>query len=111
MRAGPVSPEELSLVTDYLAGVFPLRFETTNAVASAIAAATVFRLPEDYYTTYRDRIRAVTARDIERAAATHLHPSELLVVAVGNAAEIRGSLEQLDIGMVIVNDARSGSAP
>ena len=77
-------------------------------MASAIAAATAFALPEDYYTTYRDRIRAVTARDVERAAASHLHPDELLVLAAGNAAEIRSTLEQLEIGAVEVSELNDG---
>jgi len=102
MRSGPVSADELSLATDYLAGVFPLRFETTNAVANAIAVATAFQLPEDYYSTYRDRIRSLTTDDIERVAASHLHPNELLVVAVGNATEVQRSLELLEIGPVSV---------
>jgi len=99
--------DELSLATDYLAGVFPLRFESTNAVANAIAVATAFQLPEDYYTTYRDRIRSLTTHDIERVAAAHLHPGELLVVAVGNATEIRRPLELLEIGEVEVRESHN----
>lgn len=104
MRAEPVTADELSLAIDYLAGVFPLRFETTNAVASAIAVATTFELSEDYYTTYRDRIHDVSARDVLRVAGSHLHPEELLVLAVGNASEIRSSLELLNVGGVEVSE-------
>lgn len=98
LREQTVNAGELSLATAYLDGVFPIRYETTSAVAEAIANADVHRLGDDYYTHYRERIRAVTAADVRRAAETHLHPDELLVVAVGDANAIREPLESLGFG-------------
>ena len=103
MRQETVQPEELTLATDYLTGVFPIRYETTRAVAAAIATATVYGLGDDYYTVYRERIRAVTAADVQRAAQQHLHPESMLVVAVGDAPAIRESLAALDIGAIRVH--------
>lgn len=105
MREEKVSPDELSLATAYLDGVFPIRYETTNAVAQAIAIAQVYGLRDDYYTRYREQIRAVTADDVLRAAQHFLHPERLLVLAVGNAAAIRAPMEQLGAGPVSVHDA------
>jgi zinc protease len=98
IRSETVPADELSLATAYLDGVFPIRYETTQAVASAIAMADTFGLGEDYYTTYRERVRAVTASDVRRAAETYLHPGELLVLAVGDADAIAAPLEALAIG-------------
>jgi zinc protease len=103
MRQETVQPEELTLATDYLTGVFPIRYETTRAVAAAIATATVYGLGDDYYTVYRERVRAVTAADVQRAAQQHLHPESMLVVAVGDAPAIRESLAALDIGAIQVH--------
>lgn len=105
MREEKVSADELSLATAYLDGVFPIRYETTNAVAQAIAIAEVYGLDDGYYTTYRGRIRAVTADDVLRAARTFLHPDKLLVVAVGDAAAIRAPMEQLGAGTVCIHEA------
>jgi zinc protease len=105
MREEKVSPDELSLATAYLDGVFPIRYETTNAVAEAIAVAQVHGLGDDYYTRYRERIRAVTAEDVLHAARKSLHPEKLLVVAVGDAAAIRAPMEQLGAGEVSVHEA------
>ncbi len=105
MREETVSADELSLATAYLDGVFPIRYETTNAVAQAIAIAQVYGLGDDYYTRYRERIRAVTAADVLRAAQAYLHPEQLLVLAVGDAAAIRGPMEQLGAGAVTVHEA------
>lgn len=109
MREETVQPEELTLATDYLTGVFPIRYETTRAVAAAIATATVYGLGDDYYTVYRDRVRDVTAADVRRAAQQHLHPESMLVVAVGDAPAIRESLAALDIGAIRVHSEGDAS--
>src|SRR6185503_11550564 len=49
IRAEPVAADELSLATSYLDGVFPIRFETTAAIAAALSVLVIHRLPEDYY--------------------------------------------------------------
>jgi len=105
MREARVSADELSLATAYLDGVFPIRYETTNAVAQAIAIAQVYGLGDDYYTRYRERIRAVTADDVLRAAQQFLHPKQLMVLAVGDAAAIREPMERLAAGDVTVHEA------
>ena len=105
MREEKVSADELSLATAYLDGVFPIRYETTSAVAQAVAIAQVYGLGDDYYTRYRERIRAVTADDVLRAAQNFLHPEKLLIVAVGDAAAIRAPMEQLGAGGVTVHEA------
>jgi zinc protease len=105
MREEKVSADELSLATAYLDGVFPIRYETTNAVAQAIAIAQVYGLGDDYYTRYRERIRAVTADAVLKAAQEFLHPDKLLVLAVGDAKAIREPMEKLGAGTVTVHEA------
>ncbi len=100
MRAAPPTAAEVSLATDYLAGVFPIRFESTSAVAGALASATTFGLPDDWFSTYRDRIRAITPAQVHVAAQTHLHPDRLLVLAVGDAPAIADSVAALGVGPV-----------
>jgi zinc protease len=100
MRGSEVSPEELSLATSYLGGVFPIRYETTDAIASALAGLIVHGLPEDWFDHYRDRITAVTAADVRTVAGSHLRPEQLQVVCVGDAAAVRESLAALGVGPV-----------
>ena len=109
LRAETVSKEELSLATAYLDGVFPIRYETTSSVASAIASATVFGLEDDYFTTYRAKVRAVTAADVRRAAEMYLHPDELLILAVGDAEAIREPMAALGVGVPTVHSAGDGA--
>lgn len=105
IRAEPVTASELSLAISYLDGVFPIRFETTRAIASALASQAIYDLPADYYDTYRANIRAVTADDILRVAQQHFDPVKLQVVAVGDPAVISEPLAALGIGDVTVTDA------
>jgi zinc protease len=104
IRSERVSDNELSLAQSYLDGVFPIRFETTRAIASALASQAIYSLPSDYYDTYRASIRAVTADDILRVAQAHFDPAKLQVVAVGDPAVIAEPLETLDIGAVSISD-------
>ena len=105
MRSEPVSESELSLAISYLDGVFPIRFETTRAIASALSSQAIYGLADDYYDSYRAHIRAVTAADILRVAQEYLHPDRLQVVAVGDPEQITAPLAALDIGAITVTDA------
>jgi zinc protease len=101
IRAAPVSADELSLATSYLGGVFPIKYETTDAIARALAALAAYDLPLDYFDTYRDAIRAVSVADVQRAAERHLHPEALQVVVVGDASEVKATLEAMEFGPLL----------
>jgi zinc protease len=98
MRSSEPTADELSLSTSYLDGVFPIRFETTDAIAGALASLRTLRLPNNYYDTYRDRVRAVTASAVAKAAQTHLHFEHMQVLAVGDRSVIAPLLADLDLG-------------
>ncbi|HEV2643661.1 MAG TPA: pitrilysin family protein [Candidatus Elarobacter sp.] len=102
MRAEPISESELSLATSYLDGVFPIRYETTAAIAAALATLVIYQLPTTWYDAYRERIRAVTVADVLHAARTYLHPDALQIVVVGHSDAIQGPLEALGFGPVDV---------
>lgn len=98
MREAPPTMPEVELAAEYLAGVFPIRYETTAAVAGALAAATLHALPDDWFSTYRARIRAITPDQVHAAARAHLDPSRILALAVGDAQVIAAPLERLGVG-------------
>lgn len=106
MRSGEVTPEELSLATSYLEGVFPIRFETTSAIASALANLIIYDLPRSYYDEYRKKVSRVTAATVLKAARDHIHPEELKTVIVGDTAQIREGLTSVGAGDVSVVAAK-----
>jgi zinc protease len=105
IRGEKISAEELSLARDYLEGVFPIRYETTAAIASALATLTIYDLNSDYYDSYRTNIHNVSEDAVLKAARTHLHPELLQTVIVGDAATVRSSLADHSLGEVTVHNA------
>jgi zinc protease len=105
MRTEEVPDEELSLATDYLEGVFPIRYETTSSIASALASLVVFNLPEDFYDTYRENIRAVSSSDVLRAAQAHVFPDMLQIVVVGDPEVVKAPVEELGLGELSLRPA------
>ena len=101
LEEGPTQ-KEVESARDYIVGVFPLRFETTSQVSSRVAELIVYGLPDDYHATYRDRIREVTPESALEAARRNVLPEEMAVVIVGAADEVRGPLEELNLGPVEV---------
>ena len=105
IRSEQISDQELSLATDYLEGVFPIRYETTSAIASALGTLAIYDLPPDYYNSYRRNIHNITAEKVLTAARLHLHPEQLQTVIVGDAGKIGTALSGLDLGKITVHDA------
>lgn len=103
IRAEEISPEELSLATQYLEGVFPIRYETTSAVSAALANMVIYDLPADYYDSYRSNIRSVSVGDVHKAAVSYLHPDELQTIIVGDAAAIADAVGELKAGKIEVH--------
>lgn len=101
VRDGPTE-EEVEAARDYLTGVFPLRFETTSQTASRLAELVVHDLPDDYHSTYRDRIREVASEEVHAAGQRVVRPEELLVLVVGDAEALEEPLRELDSGPVEV---------
>ena len=109
LRADPIGSDELSLATSYLAGVFPIRYETTAAIAQALTAMLVWGLPADYFDTYRANVAAVSLPDVLHAAERYLRPDALQLLVVGDPGAVVAPLRALDFGPVTVYDAEGAA--
>ena len=110
MRTTEIGEDELTLATSYLDGVFPIRYETTASIATALANLVNHRLPEDFYDTYRTHVRNVTTQSVLKAAQQHLRPDALRTVVVGDPTLVVESLQQV-LGLapeIVAVDAREG---
>ncbi len=88
IRDGAVTDEELDTVKRNLIETFPGNFESKAQAMSIFAADEYSRREATYWRTYRDRIRAVTAADVQRVARTHLVLEKMVILVVGNQKEI-----------------------
>lgn len=98
LRDEGATEQEVADARDYLAGVLPLKLQTTEQLAARLAELIVYRLPDDYFQHYRDCIAAVQPEQVRAAARRHLRLERLAVVVVGDAARITPELEALGIG-------------
>jgi predicted Zn-dependent peptidase len=88
IREAPVTEEELDTIKRSLVETFPSSFASTAQAMGIFASDEYTRRDPAYWTTYRDRIRAVTAADVQRVARQHLVPERLVLLVVGDHKEI-----------------------
>ena len=103
MVDGGPTDGEVEAARDYVAGVFPLRLETTGQVAGRVSDLIVYDLPDDHYRRYRECIRAVGRAEAADAARRGVRPDEVTIVVVGAADAVAGPLEELGIAPVTVH--------
>jgi len=89
MRGRGPTGAELQKAQEYLAGLFPLRVETNEAVASALADLWLYELGEDFVDLYRSRIRGVTRAEAASAAAAFCFARPPAVALVGPGEALR----------------------
>jgi zinc protease len=96
----PVPAEELARGKNYVALRYPGGFETTGDISRRLEDALVYRLPDDYFSSYVQKIQAVTAADVQRAAEKHIAPGKLAVVVVGDLKVIEPKIQALNLGPI-----------
>lgn len=93
-----VSEIELIDAKAFLTGSFPLTIETPNAIAMQVMNVLFYGLPVEELQTFRQRVNAVTADDIQRVAQKYLRPDRLSIVLVGNASAFSSQLRGIGFG-------------
>ncbi|HEX8198863.1 MAG TPA: insulinase family protein, partial [Isosphaeraceae bacterium] len=100
-EARPATPTELAFAKDRLVKGFPSRFETTFEVAGTLADLVLYDLPADYFATYQAKIEAVTGDDVGRVARKYLDPDHLVILVIGDRAQVEPALRTLEYAKVI----------
>ncbi|MGD0624899.1 MAG: pitrilysin family protein [Thermodesulfobacteriota bacterium] len=79
----------------FLAGSYPMKFETLSQVAQRILQAEIHGLGLEYLAAYPDRVSEISLEEVARTARGHIHPEKMLIVVVGRAEKFRREFEPL----------------
>jgi zinc protease len=96
---------EIRAAKDTLVLTLPGSNETSREVANSYADILTFGLPDSYLNDYVDKVDALSAVDLQSAAAKLIHPDALTWVVVGDVAAIETPIRKLSLGEVKVLDA------
>jgi zinc protease len=97
-----VPADELARAKHYVSLRFPLGFETTGDIAARLEQALVYHLPDDYFSTYVQKIESVTAAEVQRVAQKYIQPDRFAVVIAGDRAAIEPGIRALNLGPITI---------
>jgi len=107
----PITEEELVTAQKNQTLSLPGRWETIDAVGGSLGQIVSFGLPEDYFQTYPNKVRALTVEDLTKAAQKVVHPDQLVWVIVGDRAKIEAPIRELGWGELHLLDADGNPLP
>jgi zinc protease len=95
MRDGKITAEELAIVKAKYNGSFALGMENPSTAATYASNILINNLPKDYYSTFLQKINAVTIDDVKKVAQKYFNESNSRIVIVGNGKKILPELVRL----------------
>ena len=87
----------------------PGRFETADAVLTAMQQNDLRRRPDDYYDKIAQKYRGLTVAQLDAAARAVLDPNKFVFVVVGDAAKVRPQLDSIGLPVEVVPAASLAS--
>ncbi len=102
LREVPVPGAELADARNGIILGLPGDFATAAGIAGRMAEQVVYSLPDDHWSTYPARVRAVSPADVQRVARRVLDVDRLCTVMVGDPESVKPQLEGLPLGDVEV---------
>jgi zinc protease len=97
------TPELQGMVNNLVSG-FPNSVQSVQGLSASLQNLIIWGLPLDFYTTYRERLSAVTPDDIKNVAAAKLTPNNVIVVVAGDLSKIEAPIRARSLGTVEVWD-------
>jgi len=88
IRTTDVTKDEVDTAVSYAVGTFPRFFANASMVATTFASDEFTGRDPDFWRTYREKMKMVTTADVRRVADKYLHPDRLVILIVGNIADI-----------------------
>jgi zinc protease len=101
----PLTAAEISDAKDRQIKTLAGRWETGGAVVSALSEMVTYGLPDDYYSTYSDRVRGAGDAQVNGATRKFVLPDQLVWVVIGDRAKVEAGIKELNLGDVVLLDA------
>jgi hypothetical protein len=92
MVMDPVDQPSLDLVKNFMNGSFARSLESPRTIANFALNIERYNLPKDYYSTYLERLAAVTVEDVQQAAKKFIKPENAWIIVGGNRDEVSARL-------------------
>ena len=106
----PVPASDLELAKAQLTGSFPLTIETPAQIAGQVASSRLLGQSRDHVQTWRQKLAAVTAADVQRVAKAHYHPENAVIVISGDANVLKPKLEKFGKVTIVDEEGRPVAA-
>lgn len=100
----PATEDEIAKVKDNNTLSLPGRWETSAAVLRDIGEIVTYDLPDNYWDTYADSVRNVSAEQVATAAEQIIKPDNLIWIVVGDRAKIENRVRELEFGEIAILD-------
>lgn len=90
LRRAAVPEVEIATARRSLLARQPLLFDRAETIAGRFAEDELLGRPHEYWSVYRERLQAVNAADIRRAAQRFIDPEAVVLAVVGDSESVRG---------------------
>ncbi|MBT8445360.1 MAG: insulinase family protein [Gammaproteobacteria bacterium] len=106
----PPTAAELDLVKDSQTLSLPGRWEASGDVLRSLGEVVRYGLPDDYWSTFAGRVKALDLDEVTAVARTTIEPDGMLWVVVGDRAKIEAQLEGLGFEEIRLIDSEGRPA-
>ncbi len=97
IKKEPVDPEALKNAKAKYVGDFVLALEKPETIARYALNTKINDLPDDFYSTYLEKINAVSSEDVTRVANKYFKSENARIVVVGKGSDVIENLEKTGI--------------
>jgi zinc protease len=100
LGARPPTADELEKTVKNLTLSLPGNWETNGSVGGSLSEMVQYGLPDDYWSTYPQKVRSLNLPAVTEAAKIVVHPDNLVWVVVGDRSKIEAGIRSLNFGEV-----------
>lgn len=101
LRRAAVPEVEIATARRSLLARLPLLFDRAETIAGRFAEDELLDRPHEYWLVYRERLQAVSAADIRRAAQRFIDPDETVLTVVGDSEAVRAGRAAAELRRVL----------